>query len=84
MNEPANYTAWIDRTGDTWVRDDDTPGRHGNWWPISDGPGWEPWGQDKVGTSREWVEVETDFGPLTLADSERTAKALSLVREAAS
>ncbi len=78
--EPANFTGWIDDAGDTWVRDDTTPGMYGNWWPITDGPGWEPWGRDKVGQAREWVDVE-EHGPFTPADSERTAKSLRMVRE---
>ncbi len=81
MNEPANHAAVVDQSGDTWVRCDDMPGQYGTWWPITDGPGWEPWGRDKVGQSRTWDMVE-EHGPFTPADEDRTARAIDMVRAA--
>ncbi len=77
MNEPDNHAAIIDRFGDTWVRDDDTPSRYGPWWPILDGPKWGA--PVTVGMPRDWPEVE-EYGPFTPADPERTAAALERVR----
>jgi len=51
VNEPDNHTALVDRDGGTWVRVDECPGQYGKWWPITDGPGWEPQVQDGVGQS---------------------------------
>lgn len=79
MIEPANHAGVADRFGDTWVRVDELPGQYGTWWPVTDGPGWETWGRNKVGTARPWLDVE-EYGPLTPADAERTAYALGLVR----
>jgi hypothetical protein len=78
--EPGNLTAWVDRFGDTWVRVDDCPGRFGNWWPLMDGPGWEPWARQDVGQPRDWDQVEYDYAPLVEADPQRTAEALERVR----
>lgn len=87
MREPGNHTAWIDKFGDTWVRDDDVPDtglrrRWGPWFPLSDGPGWDEGGRNKVGTPRPWHQVDPTYAPFTQADAVRTAWALELVREA--
>jgi hypothetical protein len=79
VREPDNHTAWVDSAGDTWVRVDEVDGRYGNWWPLTDGPGWESWAQGGVGGSRTWDLVEA-YGPFTEADSDRTARALARVR----
>ncbi len=79
MNEPDNHTAWVDRLGDTWVRADDMPGRNGNWWPLTDGPGWDEHARVGVGVSWDW-EGARDYGPFTPAGAERTAAALARVR----
>jgi hypothetical protein len=78
MIEPANHAGVVDRFGDTWVRIDELPGQYGTWWPVTDGPGWDAAGRDAVGTARLWLDVQ-DYGPLTPADAERTARALGLV-----
>lgn len=79
MKEPANHTAVVDHGGGTWVRADDMPGSWGPWWPLTDGPGWEPQAQDGIGQARPWDQVE-EYGPFTPADAERTARALARVR----
>lgn len=82
MNEPANHTAVVDRFGDTWVRCDDMPGRDGNWWFITDGPGWEEWarvGGQRIAQAGTWDQVE-ERGPFTLADRDRTLRAIDWVR----
>lgn len=79
MNEPDNHAAVVDQSGDTWVRADECPGRYGNWWPITDGPGWEQWAREGIGTSRTWDQVE-EHGPFTAADPQRAARALDRVR----
>ncbi len=83
MGEPKNHTTWIDRLGGTWVRADDMPGRNGSWWPLTDGPGWEPRARDGIGTARDWPEVAR-YGPFSAAGAERTARALDRVRRAVS
>ena len=58
MNEPANHTAVIDKFGDTWIRVDEMPGRSGpvfTWYPLTDGPGWDPSVRNSVGTPRPCV-----------------------------
>jgi hypothetical protein len=80
VTEPANHTALVDRLEGTWVRVDECPGQYGTWWPMTDGPGFEPWARDGVGQAREWDQVE-EYGPFTTADPQRTAWALSRVRE---
>ncbi|MER7280439.1 hypothetical protein ABT369_38980 [Dactylosporangium sp. NPDC000244] len=82
MKEPPNHTGQVDQCGDCWVRDDDVPGRYGNWWQVLDGPGWDEQVRGGLGTPRRWFEVEEDFGPLVEASPERTAAALELVRAA--
>lgn len=82
MIEPGNHTALIDRFGDTWIRVDDYPGRHGNWWPLTDGPNWDSWAQDGIGSARDWITVQ-ESGPFEVADADRTAKALARVIEEA-
>jgi hypothetical protein len=83
MREPDNHTAWVDQSGDTWVRDDETPGQYGNWWPLTDGPNWEPWARNGVGQARTWDQVDPEYGPFTEADPERAARALERVRQEA-
>lgn len=80
MDEPGNHTAWVDKTGGTWVRVDDHPGKwaSGTWYPITDGPGFEEWAQDGVGEARPW-EWLGEYGPFEPADADRTARALRLV-----
>ncbi|MFI5895633.1 hypothetical protein ACIA5D_36615 [Actinoplanes sp. NPDC051513] len=86
MVEPDNHTAWIDRGGDTWVRVDDYPigsygiERWGPWWPLTDGPGWEPRALDGIGQPRPWDQVDEFHGPFTPAGPERTARAIERVR----
>ena len=83
MNEPDNHAALIDASGDTWVRVDEVPGQYGGTgWPITDGPGWEPWGRGQVGIARFWQDL-AEYGPFAEADAQRTANALAKVREAA-
>lgn len=82
MIEPRNHTALIDRFGDTWIRVDEYPGRHGNWWPLTDGPNWDSWAQNGIGSGRTWEDVR-DSGPFEVADADRTAKALARVIEEA-
>jgi len=83
VNEPANNTAWVDRFGDVWVRlDDVTPYFDCNWWPLTDGPGWEEWARTGVGSPRTWATVQ-DYMPFTEADPTRTAQALDRVRQEA-
>jgi hypothetical protein len=79
MNEPDNNTAVVDRFEGTWVRTDETPGRDGNWWPICDGPGFEPRAWDIVGFSRTWEDM-AEYAPFLPAGPDRTARALALVR----
>jgi hypothetical protein len=83
MREPDNHTAVVDRGGDTWVRDDETPGQYGNWWPLTDGPGWEPWARNSVGQARTWDQVDPVYAPFVQADPDRTARALERVRQEA-
>jgi hypothetical protein len=80
MNEPDNHTALVDRFGGTWVRADDCPGRGGNWWPLTDGPAWEDWARNGIGTPRTWDQVAENYGPFNVADPERTARAVERVR----
>jgi hypothetical protein len=85
MLEPDNHTAWVDAGGDTWVRVDEFPvtsygiPRSGPWWPLTDGPGWEPQVRGGIGTPRPWHQVDGLYGPLTPADPERTARAIARV-----
>lgn len=90
MNEPANHTAWIDRGGDTWPRYDEYRGFEvgtsgvrikpwGPWFPLTDGPNWEPRARSGIGKPRPWDQVEK-YGPFVEADPERTARALARVR----
>lgn len=81
MNEPENRTGWIDRFGDTWVREDDRAGRYGSWWPCTDGPGWDAGERGGLGVPRTWEEAR-EYGEFTPADPERTAAALAKVRRA--
>jgi hypothetical protein len=60
VNEPDNHTAVVDRFDGTWVRVDEHPGTYGNWWPITDGPGFEPQVRDGVGQARPWDWVLRD------------------------
>lgn len=83
VREPDNHTGWVDRGGDTWVRADDVPGAYGTWWPLTDGPGWEPRARLGVGTARTWDQVDQEHGPFTRADPDRTARALERVRQEA-
>ena len=80
MNEPANHTALVDRGDDTWIRVDECPGRYGTWWPLTDGPGWEPQERGGIGTAVTWNEL-AEHGRLTPASPERTARALARVRK---
>lgn len=81
MNEPDNHTAWVDRSGDTWVRVDEHPGRNGGTWnPLTDGPGWDEWARDGIGQARPWDWVDPEYGPFVEADPARTARALDRVR----
>jgi hypothetical protein len=82
MRKPRNHTAVIDNSGDTWVRVDEHPGQYGSWWPITDGPGWEEWGRNKVGQAREWADVR-EYGPFEIADGGRARRALARVVEEA-
>ncbi len=85
MREPGNHTAWIDRDGGTWVRADEYPigslgiPRWGPWWPLTDGPGWEPGARGGIGEPRPWDQV-LEHKPFVRADPERTARALERVR----
>lgn len=80
MNEPDNHTAWVDQSGDTWVRVDEHPGRNGGTWnPLTDGPGWDEWARNGIGQPRGWDQVE-EYGPFVQADPDRTARALDRVR----
>jgi hypothetical protein len=80
MNEPDNHTALADRFDDTWIRTDEFCGRYVNWWPLTDGPNWQEWAREGIGTSRTWDQVAGEYGPFKVADSERTARALERVR----
>lgn len=81
MNEPGNHAALVDKFDGTWVRVDECPARNGGtWWPLTDGPGWEARAQNGVGQGRPWSWLD-DYHPFTVADAERTARALRLVRE---
>ncbi len=82
MNEPANLTAWVDRGGDTWVRVDEPqrPDQWGPWWPLTDGPGWEPWARGGLGQPRPWNQVE-EHGPFVKADADLTRMAVDKVRQ---
>lgn len=80
MNEPANHTAWVDRLGDTWVRFDEASNYDGNWWPLTDGPAWEPRVRNGVGQSRSWGATR-EYQPFKPADRARTARALARVRQ---
>lgn len=82
MREPDNHTGWVDRFGDMWVRDDDTPGQRGTWWPLTSGPGWDEWARAGVGVASAWPEVE-EYGPFTPASASETAEALQRVRQEA-
>lgn len=79
MIEPDNHTAWVDRLGDTWVRTDDMPGEGGVWWPLCDGPGWEPRARNGVGEPRGWSEAR-EYGPFEPAGPKRATRALERVR----
>ncbi len=79
MIEPDNHTAWVDRFGDTWVRDDEHPGRYGSWWPLLDGPGYNASTGMGIGSARDWT-MTVEYGPFTPADPQRTAAALDRVR----
>lgn len=81
MIEPGNLTAWVDKSGGTWARLDEqrSPHQWGPWWPLTDGPGFEPRAQDGIGQPRPWSQV-LEYGPFTQADPERTARALERVR----
>lgn len=79
MIEPDDHTAWVDRFGDTWVRADNMPGTYGSWWPLTDGPGWEPQARNDIGKARGWDGVR-EYGPFERADADRTAGALDRVR----
>lgn len=79
MIEPGDHTAWVDRFGDTWVRADDMPGRHGSWWLLTNGPHWEERARGGLGSAREWVDAE-DYGPFTPVGAEQTERALERVR----
>jgi hypothetical protein len=80
VREPDNHTALVDRFGGTWVRVDECPGQFGKWWPITDGPGWEPQVQDGVGQARPWDQVVGEYGPFDVADPDRAVQALERVR----
>jgi len=76
--EPRDRTGVVDRFGDTWVRMDGTDS-YGSWWPITDGPGWEEWGRNKVGSPRPWDQVAPNYGPFQPASPERTQRGIELV-----
>lgn len=82
MNEPEDHTGWIDSGGDVWIRTDDMPGQWGCWWPVCDGPGWDPHARGKVGVSQPWVNIDEFHGPWTPAPEDRTERALQAVRAA--
>jgi hypothetical protein len=72
----------VDRFGGTWVRADDMPGRYGNWWPRTDGPGFEKRVHNGIGTSRRWDEVDPEYGPFKPAPRQLVTETLELVRKA--
>ncbi len=81
MDEPDDLTGWVDKTGGTWVRVDDCPGRSGPWWPRTDGPHWDPRVHSKIGNSFQWEWMD-DYRPFTEASPELTAETIALVRAA--
>ena len=80
VNEPGNHTALVCRFGCTWVRVDECPAHDGGtWWPITDGPSFCESVHDQVGWGRTWEALD-EYQPFRMADSDRTARALELVR----
>jgi hypothetical protein len=76
-----DHCAVIDRGGDTWVRVDGLSDG-GPWWPLTDGPGWEPRARNGVGTPRGWAGF-LEYGPFVSTGAMRGARALARVRQAA-
>lgn len=74
MREPEGNTAVVDKFGDTWIR------FGGTWWPLTDGPVWDQWARNGVGQPRGWDQMSA-YEPFTVADAERTARALERVRQ---
>lgn len=73
--EPADGAAVADRGDDTWVRVGD------QWWPLTDGPGWDPQARDGLGTPRAWAEIQ-EHGPFATTDDPRAVRARDRVRRA--
>jgi hypothetical protein len=74
-----DLTALVDKRGDTWVRIDEHTSLRGNWWPLTDGPGWEQRARDGLGQPRSLTAM-LEHAPFTMADRARTAHALARVR----
>jgi len=85
MREPDNHTVLADRDDDLWVRFDEWPHPYAvhraSWRHISTGTCWEPWARDKVGSARDWGDIQ-DYRPLTEVSPDRAAWALAKVKAA--